>query len=1836
MSGYREQAERLAAARQASALARQALARARDAALRGGRAEEAERAERTMKSALAEEATLRATLDSLAVGAAGGREHDLAAVAAAVATLDDGDPWLLFPLRLETRFRSFREAGGAERHELWLRIFPDDCVIDTYEPVPSEAEIRAAQLYWLNVWRAGGSDSGRRAAWKGLVGSCGAGRAAWLLREYTPVGPPPTKSPAHDTLLVGASLGPPDPAVAAALARYWPAVWTADGDRAALDAARVRLKADLGFANPAAAGADAAADAAIALAPPFNLRDAPTAPGTRTTPPARYLIVEFPPTVATQRAAWGSAPRAEVLPDRFVAFGYTQPNAAGAQPDFVAVGAPVPSPLIVGLDPNAPRGEQFDPHDGELEWGDDIKWLADFDAAVAKGMGLRIPLTATQRRTGFARIVVVGVRASADSAQGQALLETLLEHHRDGRAGLSLLPQGTATNNVEEQPAQVRLAHDADASFAVAFGNDGVPQAGADWSTQHDGARFAAALGVSLDVLRGVRGVNGSDQREARAMQRALFPGTLGYFLREMIGPAIGPEAFAFLRAFLIDLVSGRGPVPALRIGAQPYGVLPTTAFSRLAFDRSGNDDRRPSYLERTNRALQALAPRWAQMASDATWVGKRGDPHRVLLDVLGQHPASVEFHRRTMESLEEHLNRTALLAGGELNGAIAASIESALRLAEVPQLLASLGLAPDAELPLARRLFQNNQVRLDGPVVDEAPLSETEPLGAATADGRSYLAWLAAEARRDMEALRRQSGFAGDRPPRALLYLILRFSLLSGYRHAGIDRLLVDGVIDAGTALAWRRDPLFVHVKDDGASESRWGQLYAQLPGQGMRLHQRLTADLAAGNGAPGLDDLTDQLDAIEQLKDLPTARLERLFVEHFDCLSWRVDAWRTALVTQRLRELRAGQQPRSGILLGAYGWVENVRPRATALQPASAPADLAAGLPQSLLRDPANQGFIHAPSLDHAVTAAVLRNGHMSAADPARGDELSIDLSSARVRRALEIFEGMQEGQSLGALLGYQFERGLHEGHAPLRLDKFIQPLRNVLPLQANRLPDTQTSQPTEAIIARNVIDGRKLAQAVRARAAYPFGLAGLPAADGAESAALAREADRLLDTLDAVSDLAMAESVHQMTRGNFERAAGVLDAFARGSTPPEPEITRTPRTGTTLTHRVALHLDPAPPAPPVATPRASVEPRLDAWAGRLLPALSGVACRVLYDDLATGIPALPLRVSLAELGLSALDLVLMAPDGGAQARAAFDERVIAHACTVRTIAPDARIEIDYATRADAGSITLFELAPLLASLGALLARARAARPADLARPATPYDDPAVTLVLDRAAVADAVAPLEAIGTAAAALATAALASAEAAPAAQRAAIDGQLDSLADLAARAGLYGLPASGGAVADATRAAAAATMRKTAREVADRWRARLATADQQLAEEGALPNGTPAADRIALLRVAEAAVASTAFQAASVPTPAALRTETLAARGRFATRLALFDAVAKSTKRRIADLLADADATLAGFGDFERTPLSFEAAEEPLTGACRSVAASAAALAREAAQRVTAAKAALAAHDAAGVDTTRAEALDKAAKALFGDAFFIVAGARLGTAPRADGGPSQHADWNAAITGAPRLLDHLEQVLKRVDPVDEWLAAAARVRAPLKHLERAAILSEGFGAAPTTLTAFQLPYATGDSWLGAEFPPDRPRPADPLLYTAALHARAWNAAQPLYALVIDEWVETLPHAEETTGLAFHFDRPNAEPPQAWLLVAPPRRAGRWVFDDVVAAVNETLDLAHQRAVEPAQIDGGPFARFLPATLFSTAHSDITLIADLALNNFATYTVARDTR
>ena len=197
------------------------------------------------------------------------------------------------------------------------------------------------------------------------------------------------------------------------------------------------------------------------------------------------------------------------------------------------------------------------------------------------------------------------------------------------------------------------------------------------------------------------------------------------------------------------------------------------------------------------------------------------------------------------------------------------------------------------------------------------------------------------------------------------------------------------------------------------------------------------------------------------------------------------------SAFVSLQLQEMPApqgddgeGQGARIGVYLGAYAWLEDLRPAPSRSIPVELPPDLeqAFGQGAPIVRDPRNGGYIHAPSLPQARTAAVLRSGYLANATPSNPETLAVNLSSERVRLALSLLEGIRNGQSLGALLGYRFERDLHDRHGFAEVDQFIYPLRKAFPLAGDLLAPTKTDPdvPIDAIEARNVLDGRKLVDA------------------------------------------------------------------------------------------------------------------------------------------------------------------------------------------------------------------------------------------------------------------------------------------------------------------------------------------------------------------------------------------------------------------------------------------------------------------------------------------------------------------------------------------------------------------------------------------------------------------------------------------------------------------------------------------------------------------------------------------------------------------------------------
>ena len=208
---------------------------------------------------------------------------------------------------------------------------------------------------------------------------------------------------------------------------------------------------------------------------------------------------------------------------------------------------------------------------------------------------------------------------------------------------------------------------------------------------------------------------------------------------------------------------------------------------------------------------------------------------------------------------------------------------------------------------------------------------------------------------------------------------------------------------------------------------------------------------------------------------------------------------------------------------------------------------------------------------------------------------------------------------------------------------------------------------------------------------------------------SAALAT----LRDHQDALADLLTAEGVHQALAGNTARASGVLDAAHRGGLPPDDfDVLRTPRSGISLTCRVAVLLPAVPTKLAGGWPktlRGQADPACAAWLAGVLPALDRVRLRVANSGGPTADAALP-----AGAQIGPLDVVLDQPE-------------VLRARLLLALPAGSSLVDDRDPAWTPGTVSLAELLTVAADLREVLA-GRALRQPDLlaaATPATPGDE-------------------------------------------------------------------------------------------------------------------------------------------------------------------------------------------------------------------------------------------------------------------------------------------------------------------------------------------------------------------------------------------------------------------------------------------------------------------------------------------------------------------------------
>ncbi|MEU1973490.1 hypothetical protein ABZ477_17680 [Microbacterium sp. NPDC019599] len=1684
-------------------------------------------------------------------------------------------------------------------HQLLVRIYPEALAVDSHEDGLTEAEKTAGSAFWTETAAAGAAEELRKGAWRALCVGRSTRRAAWIARVTAPVepdeaGPTPGADAAvriGDAITVlekrlaelepgrtppgerPIRLRPPLPArtltdrqinaVAKAIEQVRSAVEAAD----ALPARAITTLAPRLETQSATVEALARVFGNVPREWPRSLHE--LARGVSKIP------VEAPPEptapeIGTRAGTWTRAASSTVLPDRFAVF-TVRAGTAGK----VTAGRPIPQDLKLGVDP---KGDTFSlDDDGLLVVPDSIRWMTDFDDAVDKGMALRLTITAQEAEEGFDELLVVGL-SGGDADDGDTRLTALLDAHHYTGDGLSILPIGTPTNNTEDDRAGFSSTDDPDRAYPIERGAPLI-------SSGSDGSRLATALGIDEDVLAHIEGADGTDASDAEVANRALYPGTIGHALEELTSGLITRDARERLRTFALADVSARGSRPAIRVDDQPYGVLPATALSRFRTDLrdSGSEAAAASERARQQRFDDTVLGLFRQLHADWTAIrrGESGGPSvkHAYSDEIGAEGFNAQQHFLAMLGLESSS------VGSSYRFSVNVADRTGVR--GEPQLGLSFGIPPENGaaataaadfgpfallehlqdvLRTAFAIPAGSDTRLDGVVSEDwedvlERLSTSRAYGLRLLNGvwplegvvsvapagptqgtGSWILTLLGLSLADLRARTENDELSNV----GLAEMLVRHALLAEARRAAADLLVARNVMTEESLANLGTSSLFQTWSDGTPSQtSAWGLLFARVDDLAALsgtsavpadLNGRLMADVLA---SPRPAQVVEHRGAVTAFAGMPSERMTTLVREHLDLCSYRLDAWIGGLAERRLRTMR--DRRRRGAQVGAYGWVENVRPAAAAPAATGVPPALA-GLPgRTLMTDASGEGFIQTPSPTHAVTAAILRAAFTSqTTEGSFGNEMSVNLSSSRVRTALGLIDGVRAGNDLGALLGYRLERFLHEYYARtdtptvVELDSTIFPLREAFPTVAAVDPSVAAvAEPT-----RYVVDGLALVRAVldwveehdpdaegtlfdtlqAHKSAHPWGLpeGALPdRLDIAKLDGVLRGIDSIADALDALGDLTTSETVHQLVRGNHARAAAVLAALAEGKAIPHPEITDTPRTGLPVSHRLILQLPPVPAEPVTApagweaipvTPRAALEPAVNHWLGALIGDPAAIRIRLASEQLPTG-AALP-EVSIAGLGLQPLDLVALLANGFDSAVGALTARVLDELQPTdlppdqpgvptsdgpQTTSTDTwRIESLRAAAWGPGIRSITDVAPLLEAVADLLGTAKPAVASDYAAPestATAGDgidaadlETRVQRLLDTARE-DAVALARVL--------------------AEDDAIDA---SVLDEVPAVWLGGIRARVPADPAAEHPSAwLPTLDFTSGSSAD-VTARLARLDGFWSGREAWRTAAKAAQaygiRVGLPR-------------------------------RFLSRIQVSTELLQSTEVAFLDL----------------------------------------------AERCRAAAATL----AAASDPKPAGAWTQAAKDLLGDD--IVLAPRVGLDP-------VRTDLQTALDAD--LVDAAE--------IDAWLEGAAAVRPGAADLADVQLLTEVMGGRPLSASIAQLP-PDDTPWLGGPV-------TDPTGMTGKVSLAIYGvsmlpaAGATGTALLVDQWSESIPYREEVTGVAVHYDQPDATAPQVVLVAVPPVLDQPWTLIDFAATLHDTLEIARNRMVEVEHIGASRYGQLLP--------------------------------
>jgi hypothetical protein len=475
-------------------------------------------------------------------------------------------------------------------------------------------------------------------------------------------------------------------------------------------------------------------------------------------------------------------------------------------------------------------------------------WWASWKSANEVGLAGNIDLP--RNPDGLQALMVLGVGENNPA-------ELLLAHAASGALGL--LAPGTPTNSLDGEPA-ADTGKDVETwrrlTVAALVGETVQPGSGT-W-------QVSAMLTGEEELLPQLPGEHGAPWTLNQQMVAALWPALWGHAVKDIW--AFGEDAHR-LAAWAAAHLFPEGPLPAIRIDDQPYGLLPTTSLAHWKVDSAD-----PAVEEALVRHLQTMRRHWAAAARGVGNVV--GADSERLLDLIARTASSERYAHRYFGSVELF----TYVYYRVLGKALPQSLREWWR--NQHQVLAATGRYPQ-RFYLTAGHYRNLPFPLVVP--NELPSGmELKEVLETIADFPSV----------SYDALVREV-LGGVVPDSLLVRLALYARFLSAADAALAQAKLGGPILDP--PVADRTQPTVIE---------EWAPRWRQ------------------NIGTPA-DDVHERMrTGLHELAGAEPAELERVLRATVDSASHRIDPWVTSIAWRRLEEMQRNRA--AEFVLGAYGWVD------------------------------------------------------------------------------------------------------------------------------------------------------------------------------------------------------------------------------------------------------------------------------------------------------------------------------------------------------------------------------------------------------------------------------------------------------------------------------------------------------------------------------------------------------------------------------------------------------------------------------------------------------------------------------------------------------------------------------------------------------------------------------------------------------------------------------------------------------------------------------------------------------------------------------------------------